>query len=120
MNKPQIREITAKILDEVLEDFGEPKVAGPFVVFVENEPDEFRMAVVSTPDALEEEFDLATEGGLSLAVGEADTAGYYNAMVAIKRNGENISAAYTISEFQLKGLWLRLKRDPMVLETLTC
>jgi hypothetical protein len=118
MNKGQIKNLTPKILEGELEEIGQPKVAGQFVVLVENEPDEFRMAVTDV-EGLEDEFALAIEGGISLAVEENVTPGFYTVVVAIKKDGESVSVSYTISEFQLTGLWLRLKEDLMVLETLT-
>jgi hypothetical protein len=118
MDKAQIRNLTARILAEVLEDFGEPRVSGQYVVFVENEPGDFRMAVVSDFEGLEDEFALATEGGVSLAVREAEVPGYYAATVAIMKHGEIFSATYTVSEFRLKGLWTKLKKDFTFLEEL--
>ena len=118
MNKIKIREITATVLTGELDDFATPRVSGCYVVFISNEPDDFKMVVLSDFADLESEFVQTLEGAVSLAVCESETRGCYFATVAIKEHNKVFSAVYKVSEFRLKGLWLRLKKDPMFLEEL--
>src|ERR1700722_17591424 len=100
MDRTQIHDLTETILVGAAVVDEDPKVEGSYVVVVENEKDDFRMAVTDE-EGLPYEFELLVEGGVALAVAESEEQGWFKATVAVKRHGEIISATYTVTEFQL-------------------
>jgi hypothetical protein len=118
MTRERIGDLTERVLIGTVAVGGDPKEDGEFVCFVENEPGDFRMTVVTDKDGLPYEYELLVENGVALAIGEGEFPGYYAAKVVVKRRGEFCHASYLLREDQLEGIWLRLTRNHEALEVL--